>query len=92
MNTAHWQACMKMCPGHALFEVNQPIFLLGGEVAMVPSLLRCGGTDDKGDLHSSWMRVSQCYRLQGGCWLIAHEHLSMPGDMEGGKILFDVQP
>ena len=89
---AHWQACMEMCSGQALFEIHQPSFLLGGVLAVVHYLFHCGGSDDKGEMQSSWMRVSQCFRLQGGQWLIAHEHFSMPCDMESGKVLFDLQP
>ncbi|MGB4075357.1 YybH family protein [Pseudomonas sp.] len=89
---AHWQACMEMCSGQALFEIHQPSFLLGGELAVVHYLFHCGGTDDKGEMQSSWMRVSQCFRQFKGHWLIAHEHFSMPGDMQSGKILFDLQP
>lgn len=89
---AHWQACMAMCPGAALFEIHQPSCLLGGDLAVLHYLLHCGGTDDKGEQQSSWMRVSQCLREQGGRWLIVHEHFSMPGDMESGKLLFDLQP
>lgn len=89
---AHWQACMEMCSGQAMFEIHQPSFLLSGELAVAHYLFHCGGSDDKGEVQSSWMRVSQCFRLQGGQWLIAHEHFSMPGDMESGKTLFDLQP
>lgn len=89
---AQWQACMEMCSGQAMFEIHQPSFLLSGELAVAHYLFHCGGSDDKGEMQSSWMRVSQCFRLQGGQWLIAHEHFSMPGDMESGKTLFDLQP
>lgn len=89
---AHWQACMEMCGGPGLFEIHQPSFLLSDGLAVVHYLFHCGGSDDKGEMHSSWMRVSQCFRQQDGRWLIAHEHFSMPGDMESGKILFDLQP
>jgi uncharacterized protein (TIGR02246 family) len=89
---AHWQACMEMCGGPGLFEIHQPSFLLCDGLAVVHYLFHCGGSDDKGEMHSSWMRVSQCFRQQDGRWLIAHEHFSMPGDMESGKILFDLQP
>ncbi|WP_339412376.1 YybH family protein [Pseudomonas sp. EA_35y_Pfl2_R5] len=89
---AHWQACMEMCSGQALFEIHQPSFLLSDGLAVVHYLFHCGGSDDKGEMQSSWMRVSQCFRLQGGQWLIAHEHFSMPCDMESGKVLFDLQP
>ena len=89
---AHWQACMEMCGGPALFEIHQPSFLLSGDLALVHYLLHCGGTDDKGQMQSSWMRVTQCLRQQGGRWLIAHEHFSMPCDMQSGKTSFDLQP
>ena len=89
---AHWQACMEMCSGQAMFEIHQPSFLLSDELAVVHYLFHCGGSDDKGEMQSSWMRVSQCFRQQDGRWLIAHEHFSMPCDMESGKVLFDLQP
>lgn len=89
---AHWQACMEMCPGPGLFEIHQPSILLSGELAVVHYLFHCGGTDDKGQTQSSWMRVTQCLRQQGERWLIVHEHFSMPCDMESGKTLFDLQP
>jgi ketosteroid isomerase-like protein len=38
------------------------------------------------------MRVTQCFRKQGERWLIAHEHFSVPSDMESGKALFDLTP
>jgi len=89
---AHWQACMEMCSGQAMFEIHQPSFLLSDGLAVVHYLFHCGGSDGKGEMQSSWMRVSQCFRQQGGQWLIAHEHFSMPCDMESGKVLFDLQP
>lgn len=89
---AHWQACMEMCSGAALFEVHQPTFFLSADLAVVHYLLHCGGTDDKGQAHNSWMRASQCLRRSEGRWLIVHEHLSAPCDMESGKASFDLQP
>lgn len=89
---AHWQACMEMCSGPAKFEVHEPSFMIGGDLAVVHFLFHCGGSDDSGEMQSSWMRVTQCFRQQGGKWLIAHEHFSMPCDMESGKTAFDLTP
>lgn len=89
---AHWQACMEMCSGEGMFELHEPSFLVGGDLAVAHYLLHCGGTDDKGHTQSCWMRVTQCLRRQGERWLIAHEHFSMPCDMESGKTCFDLQP
>lgn len=89
---AHWQACMEMCSGGALFEIHEPTFIAGGDLGVAHYLLHCGGADEQGQLQSSWMRVSQCLRRQGERWLIVHEHFSMPCDMDSGKTCFDLQP
>lgn len=89
---AHWQVCMDMCDGATMFEVHEPNLLVSDELAVVHALLHCGGTDEKGQLQSSWMRLTQCLRRQGDRWLIVHDHFSMPCDMESGKTSFDLQP
>ena len=38
------------------------------------------------------MRVTVCFRRTGGRWLIAHEHFSVPFDMESGKALMNLEP
>lgn len=89
---AHWQACMEMCSGEGRFEPHEPTFTADGDLGVTHYLLHCGGTNDKGELETCWMRVTQCLRRQGGRWLIFHEHFSAPCDMESGKALFDLQP
>jgi ketosteroid isomerase-like protein len=88
----HWQACMEICPGPSSFAPREPTILLGGDLALVYFLCHCGGTDDKGQTQSSWMRVTQGYRQRNGQWLIVHEHFSAPFDMQSGQALFDLQP
>jgi ketosteroid isomerase-like protein len=89
---AHWQACMEMCTGEGMFEVHDPSFMIDDNLGVAHYLLHCGGTDDKGQTQTCWMRVTQCLRKQGERWLIAHEHFSVPSDMESGKALFDLKP
>jgi ketosteroid isomerase-like protein len=38
------------------------------------------------------MRVTVCCRNTSGRWLIAHEHFSVPFDMESGKALLSLEP
>ncbi|MES2821593.1 MAG: nuclear transport factor 2 family protein [Pseudomonadota bacterium] len=89
---AHWQACMEMCDGPSMVELHEPSFMISGDLGVVHFLFHCGGTDDKGQMQSCWMRVTQCFRQEGNQWLIAHEHFSMPCDMESGKTLSDLTP
>jgi ketosteroid isomerase-like protein len=39
-----------------------------------------------------WLRWTACYRKANGKWLITHEHVSVPVDMESGKALLDLKP
>jgi ketosteroid isomerase-like protein len=38
------------------------------------------------------MRVTACYRRDGGQWRIVHEHWSAPFDMASGAALFNLEP
>ncbi|MPT20987.1 MAG: hypothetical protein E2579_25105 [Pseudomonas sp.] len=64
-------------------------FTAEGDLGVTHYLLHCGGTNDKGELETCWMRVTQCLRRRGSRWLIFHEHFSAPCDMESGNALFD---
>lgn len=89
---AHWQMCMQVCAGMSLFEVHEPNISVSGDLGLGFYLCHCGGTDEQGQTHSSWMRVSQGYRKLQGRWTIIHEHFSAPFEMESGKAQFDLQP
>ena len=89
---AHWKACTEMCAGDTLFEMQEPHLELADSIAFGHFLCHCGGPDEKGEMHQSWMRVTQCYRKQNGRWLIAHEHFSLPFDPYTGNTVFDLTP
>lgn len=89
---AHWKMCMEMCPGPMTFEMHEVGVEAGRDLAFCHYICHCGGTDDKGELQSGWMRVTVCCRKAGGKWLIAHEHFSAPFDCESGKALTDLKP
>lgn len=89
---AHWQTCMEQCSGPGFFEPQTPHVEIGGDLGLAHFLCHCGGTDPQGQEQSCWMRATQSYRRVNGEWLIAHEHFSMPVDMQSGKALSDLQP
>lgn len=89
----HWEACLAMCPGPMDFEIHDLDVAAGGDVAYSHHLLKHDGKDpETGEDHTCWLRVTSGYRKLGGKWLIAHEHLSSPIDMESGKAMFDATP
>ncbi|MBK5519324.1 nuclear transport factor 2 family protein [Pseudomonas sp. TH10] len=89
---AHWVACMEMCPGPHIFEFHEIAIDSADNLAFAHWVANCGGTNDKGETQSCWMRVTACYRRDAGQWRIVHEHWSAPFDMASGAMLFDVQP
>ncbi|MCX2544813.1 SgcJ/EcaC family oxidoreductase [Pseudomonas sp. COW5] len=89
---AHWVACMEMCPGPHIFEFHEIAIETGDNIAFAHWVANCGGTNDKGETQSCWMRATACYRLVGGAWKIAHEHWSAPFDPMTGSTLFDAKP
>lgn len=89
---AHWKMCMEMCPGEMTFEMHELDVEAGSDVAFCHYICHCGGTNDKGEEQSGWMRVTVCLRKTAGRWLIAHEHFSAPFDCESGKALTELKP
>jgi uncharacterized protein (TIGR02246 family) len=88
----HWQACLDMCTGQPTVSRQDLEIEVSGDLALVHYLMHCSGTNSEGKEEGCWMRVSQNCRRQQGRWLICHEHLSVPVDMESGKAVFEAQP
>jgi ketosteroid isomerase-like protein len=88
----HWEACIAMCPGPMIFEIHDLGIETGDGVAFGHYLLRCGGTGPDGREQVGWMRVTVCCRRTHGRWMVAHEHFSVPFDMESGKALLELAP
>jgi len=65
---------------------------VGDEVAFGYSLNRLSGTLKNGNRSGFWVRATFCFRKIGGNWLIAHDHVSVPLDVESGRALLDLEP
>ncbi len=89
---AHWQACMAMCTGPFIFDIHELGITAGDDLAYAHYVCRCGGTNEKGEQQSGWLRVTLCFRLEHDQWMIAHEHFSSPFDPASGKVLSDLTP
>ncbi len=89
---AHWKACAEMCPGQMIFEVHDLVIEAGDDLAFGHHLMRCGMVGEDGKEDASYMRGTFGCRRQGGRWLIAHEHFSVPFDPESSKALLGLEP
>jgi SnoaL-like domain len=55
-------------------------------------LVRIGGTLKNGNRAERWLRSTTCFRKIAGNWLIVHDQLSVPLDLESGKALLNLEP
>ncbi|WP_217475479.1 YybH family protein [Stutzerimonas stutzeri] len=89
---AHWQRCFDFCQGEGFFEIGDVEVIASGDLAFSYSLNHCGGSNEKGEMQTAWMRGTRCWRLQDGDWKVVHEHFSMPFDMASGQVSFGLEP
>lgn len=74
-------------------EVRDAKLTVGVDVAFWSGLTRMTGTKTDGAEVDLWFRQTLGLVKQGGRWLVAHQHASVPFAMDGsGRALLDLQP
>ncbi len=74
------------------YEVHDLSIVIGDEVGFTHSLNRISGTLTNGATTAMWVRTTTGLRRIDGEWLIAHDHVSVPIDVETGRALRDLTP
>jgi ketosteroid isomerase-like protein len=75
------------------YEVRDLEITSGEDVAFAYGFGRLSGTLKNGaTTNGMWVRVTFCFRKNGGDWLIAHDQVSVPFDVASGKGVADLQP
>jgi ketosteroid isomerase-like protein len=74
------------------YEIRDLTITVGDDVAFGHSLNRISGTLKNGNRTASWVRWTGCFEKIDGNWLIVHDQVSVPIDMESGKALLNLQP
>ena len=64
----------------------------GDGVAFIHTLERISGTLKDGQKSELWIRATSGLRKINGNWLIVHDHISAPVDLNNGKAVFDLKP
>jgi uncharacterized protein (TIGR02246 family) len=64
----------------------------GSDVAFIHAIERISGTDTKGKKSEIWLRATSGLKKINGKWLIVHDHISVPADLDTGKALLDLKP
>ena len=75
------------------YEVRDLTFTVGDEVAFGHAFVRLSGTLKQGGAtNGMWVRVTYGMRRIDGAWLIAHDQVSVPFDVESGRGVVDLEP
>jgi len=74
------------------YEVRDLELAVGGDVAFSHGLSHVSATTTEGKLIDMWWRATTCFRRLDGRWMVAHEHSSVPFDMESGRASLGLKP
>jgi ketosteroid isomerase-like protein len=87
-----WQAVFAAYPGAISYEVRELSVATEGELAFLHSLNQLKGTLSNGRVANLWVRWTACFRRMGGAWLVVHDHVSVPADVEHGQAVLNLAP
>jgi uncharacterized protein (TIGR02246 family) len=74
------------------YEIRDLTITVGDNVAFGHSLNRISGTLKNGNRTDFWLRSTTCFRKIDGNWLIAHDQVSVPLDLERSSALVNLKP
>ena len=80
-----WEDFFTMFKGPLKFAISDLAIATDRALAYSHSIQRVTGTDTKGRPIDLTVRVTDVYRKINGHWLVQHEHISIPVDLDTGK-------
>jgi uncharacterized protein (TIGR02246 family) len=87
-----WEETFASFQGRIGYQVSDLHITAADEVAFSHSLNQMRGTTKGGQTTSVWVRWTACFRKLDGRWLVTHEQVSVPIDLESGRALLDLEP
>lgn len=88
----NWEWGFEMCPDQGTFRSQEVTLAVGDEIAFCHRLNNMTGTDKSGQAFDCWVRWTVCFKKIDGQWLIVHEHISVPVDMETNQGVMELTP
>ncbi len=80
-----WQAFLDSFNGPIIFELTDLDITTDDNLAYSHSIQRVAGTDKQDEKLDLTVRVTDVYKKISGNWLVIHEHVSVPVDLDTGK-------
>jgi ketosteroid isomerase-like protein len=74
------------------YEVRDLNVTTHGDLALVHAANHVNGMLTSGQMTDLWVRWTACFRRIDGVWLVVHDHVSVPADLEHGQALLNLTP
>jgi uncharacterized protein (TIGR02246 family) len=74
------------------YEVRDLNVTTDGDLAFVHAVNHVNGTLAGGQSTDMWVRWTACFRRIDGVWLVVHDHVSVPADLEPGLAVLNLTP
>jgi ketosteroid isomerase-like protein len=87
-----WQEAFAAYTGPFDYEVHDLNVTTHGELAFAHSLNHVTATLASGHIVDMWLRWTACFRRIDGVWLVVHDHVSVPADLEHGRAVLNLAP
>jgi uncharacterized protein (TIGR02246 family) len=87
-----WQEAFATFTGPFDYEVHDLDVTTNGELAFVHSLNHVNATQASGQITNMWLRWTACLRRIDGDWVVVHDHVSVPADLEHGQAVLNLTP
>lgn len=87
-----WEEAFAVYTGPFAYEVHELNVTTHGELAFVHSLNNVNATLASGQISDLWLRWTACLRRIDGVWLVVHDHVSVPADLEHGHAVLNLTP
>jgi uncharacterized protein (TIGR02246 family) len=78
--------------GRMHVEYRDLHILSSGDLAVIYALERLSGDSAHGHTGGAWVRATSVARRLHGQWLLVHDHVSVPVDLDSGRALLALKP
>ena len=87
-----WEEVCSSLPGLVGYEIADLTITVGEDMAFTHSFNRMSATLPTRQQIGTWVRWTACWRKIGGQWLLVHDQVSVPVDLQTGKAVLDLKP
>jgi ketosteroid isomerase-like protein len=87
-----WEEVFSSLPGSIGYEIADLSITVGEDMAFTHYFPRTSATLPTGQKIGNWLRCTACFRKIGGQWLLVHDHISAPIDVQTGRAVLDLKP